>query len=441
MKKLLFFLLLSSANFALPAQTWTPMAVGMLPDNVVIFSISAVGEDVVWAIASEEYYQAPIPSSHRSLVLRTSDGGLSWFVAEVEEAEGTISFQIVAEDSLTAWITTQDYGSGPGRALYKTTDGGNNWTKKLANDSGGVALYRFSDGQHWLAHNRQGLSMSANNGASWMNSTLNGYNAGEYQLLNSGANMSNTVGDTVWSGTSGGRVIRITNFGQKAEFFSTPLGTATAINSVAFQDHLNGLCSSRNLNNNNRIARSTDGGATWAALSKQPGNTIGWNIAAVPGAPGFYVLASNYNFSQGKVAITTNFGESWTLEDLGQSLNAVVFTSPTSGWIGGGRITSTDQPGLFKYTGSPLVGSKDARPALPGFSVSPNPAGDVVHFNFDGFTGQENITATMTDPAGRVVFLGDISGNDVDINALNPGVYFLKVETEGKAGWAKVVKE
>lgn len=125
------------------------MASGYLPDNVVIFSISAVGEDVVWAIASEEYYQAPIPSSHRPLVLRTSDGGQSWTVAEVEEAGGTICFQIVAEDSLTAWITTQDYGSGAGRALYKTTDGGNNWTNKLADNSGGVALYHFADGQHW----------------------------------------------------------------------------------------------------------------------------------------------------------------------------------------------------------------------------------------------------------------------------------------------------
>jgi hypothetical protein len=442
MKKLFLFAFLFSATCALHAQNWTPMAVGMLPDNVVIFSISAVGEDVVWAIASEEYYQAPIPSSHRPLVLRTSDGGLSWSVAEVAEAGGTISFQIVAEDSLTAWITTQDYGSGAGRALYKTTDGGINWIKKLADDNGGVALYRFADGQHWLAQNRQGLSISANNGANWMSSTLNGYNSGEFQLLHSGANMSNTVGDTVWSGTSGGRVIRISNYGQKAEFFSTPLGTATAINSVAFQDHLNGLCSSRNLSNNNRIARSTDGGATWAALAKQPGNTTGWNIAAVPGTPGFYVLASNYNFSQGKVAVTTNFGESWTLEDLGQSLNAVVFTSPTSGWIGGGRIASSEtQPALFKYTGSPLVGSKEILPALPGFSVSPNPAGDVVHFNFDGFTGQENMTATMTDFAGRIVFLGNISGNKLDISALDSGIYFLKIETEGKAGWAKLMKK
>jgi len=441
MKKLFLLPLFFSVVLSLHAQNWTPMAAGMLPDNVVIFSISAVGEDVVWAIASEEYYQAPIPSTHRPLVLRSSDGGLNWFVAEIEEAGGTICFQIVAEDSLTAWITTQDYGSGAGRALYKTTDGGNNWTKKLADNSGGVALYRFADGQHWLAQNRRRLSLSSTNGDTWVNDSIIGYNANEFQILYSGANLSNTVGDTVWSGTDGGRVIRITNYGENAEFFNTPLGTATTITSVAFQDHLNGLCFSRNLSNNNRIARSTDGGATWAALAKQPGNTIGWNIAAVPGTPGFYVLASNYNYSQGKVAVTTDFGESWTLEDLGQSLNSVVFTSPTSGWIGGGRITSIDQPALFKYTGSPLVGSKGILPALPGFSVSPNPAGNVVHFNFDGFTGQENMTATLTDLAGRVVFLGTISGNKLDISALDSGIYFLKIEMEGKAGWAKVIKE
>ena len=66
---------------------------------------------------------------------------------------------------------------------------------------------------------------------------------------------------------------------------------------------------------------------------------------------------------------------------------------------------------------------------------------DVVHFNFDGFTGQENMTATMTDFAGRIVFLGNISGNKLDISALDSGIYFLKIETEGKAGWAKLMKK
>ncbi len=444
MKKKLATLLLFTTLISLSAQNWQPMAVGLLPDNYVIFSISAIGDNVAWAVASGEYYSAPIPASHHPYLLRTSDGGQNWTVTEIEEVAGAISFQIVAMDSLTAWITTQDYGGGPGLALYQTTDGGIVWTKKLTNAAAGVALNRFADGQHWLAHNRQAISRSSNNGTNWSNTSISGYQAGEYQILNSGANMSCTVGDTLWNGTSSGRIVRFTNFGQSSQFFNTPLGTATVISSIAFQDHAKGLCYSRNISNNHRIARSMDGGATWSVLAQQPGNTIGWNIAAVPGAPGFYVLVSNYNHDLGKVAITTNFGDSWTVQSLNQSLNAVAFTSPTTGWIGAGKVISVTQPPtqplLYKYTGAPLVGAET--PAeLPGFSVSPNPVTDVVRFDFDGFSAAKNVFVTINDLSGHSVFSDKISDKQLDVRHLASGVYFLTIETEQGVAVRKIVRQ
>ncbi len=425
----------------LSAQNWTPMATGLLPDSVVIFSISAVGSDVVWAIASGEYYQAPIPVAHRPWVLRSADGGLTWKVADVKEAAGTISFQIVAEDSLTAWITTQDYGGGAGRALFKTVNGGATWTKILTNASCGVALYRYADGQHWLAHNRQSFSASTDNGANWTNGSFSGYNTNEFQILYSSTNLSNTMGDTVWSGTSNGRMIRLTNYGQNVEFFNTPLGSSTTISSVAFQDHLNGLCFSRNISDNNRIARSTNGGASWTVLGQQPGTTTGWNIAAVPGAPGVYLLASNFNYAIGKVALTTNFGESWSVQILNESLNAVQFTSPTSGWVGGGRILhSKTQPALFKYTGSPLVGVDSEPTMLGGFFVSPNPAADRLRFGFDGYAEAKTVRATLTDAQGRQVLVSEtVRMGMLDIGHLPAGWYVLTVQTEKGMAAQKVL--
>ena len=168
MKKTTFTLFFALTILALSAQNWTPMAAGLLPDNTLIYSISAVGDNIVWAVASGAYSQPPIPASHRPQLLRTSNGGQTWTVLEIEEAQGAISFQIVAVDSLNAWITTQDYGAtATGRALYQTKDGGIEWTKRVTNGGAGVALNRFSDGEHWLAHNRQGTSKSANNGVSW----------------------------------------------------------------------------------------------------------------------------------------------------------------------------------------------------------------------------------------------------------------------------------
>ncbi|MBV6439260.1 MAG: T9SS C-terminal target domain-containing protein [Haliscomenobacteraceae bacterium CHB4] len=438
MKNSILNLFFFTSLATLDAQNWTPVANGMLPVNYVVFSISAVGDHVVWAVASQEYYQAPIPASHQSYVLRTSDGGQNWTVAAVEEAAGTISFQIVAVDSLTAWITTQDYGSGPGWALYQTSDGGNVWTKKLTNVAAGVALNRFADGQHWLAHNRQGISRSANDGMNWTNATISGYQSGEYQGLYSGTNMSGTVGDTLWNGTSAGRIVRFTNYGQSPQFFNTGLGTATNVTSVAFHDHLHGLAYGLNILGNHRITRSQDGGATWTLLTQQPDNTVGWSIAAVPGAPGFYVLASNFSQAQGKVATTTNFGDSWSVENIGQSLNAITFTSPTTGWIGAGKITDDTQPSLFKYTGAPLVNAVTPT-VLPVFSVSPNPVRDVIRFDFEG-SEAKTVVATLTDNNGRSVFSGKIADKQLKVSHLPPGTYFLKIETERIAGVVKVVK-
>jgi len=439
MKKTLYTLVFSTFLAALSAQNWTPMAAGLLPDDYVIFSISAVGDDVVWAIASRVYFGPPIPTTHRPYILRTSNGGQSWTVAEIEEAAGTISFQIVAVDSLTAWITTQDYGSGAGRKLYRTADGGDLWTLRLNNVSSGVALNWFDDGQHWLAQNRQSTSRSDNNGATWANTTISGYNTTESQLLYSGANMSCTVGDTLWNGTSEGRIVRFRNYGETPEFISTGLGIGTEIYSIAFQDHENGLLYNRNSFGINRIARSTDGGATWTNLTQLPGS-FGWNIAAVPGSPGSYVLASNFNHITGKVAITQDFGNTWSVETLNKPLNSVVFTSPETGWVGGGKLTSSTYPALFKYNGSPLLVGVQTPPTLSGFSVFPNPTTGVISFDFGGYSTGNVVSVTLHDLFGRIVFAAEINDNQLDLKALNSGIYVLTMEAEGKRGVSRIVK-
>lgn len=435
---MLLILSLSAVLGPLSAQNWTPMAEGLLPVNYVIFSISAVGDDVVWAVASRDYFQPPIPTTHRPYILRTSNGGQTWTVAEIEEAAGAISFQIVAVDSLTAWITTQDYGGGAGRKLYRTADGGDLWTLRLNDVSSGVALNWFDDGQHWLAHNRQAISRSDNNGATWDNTTISGYNTTEYQLLHSGANMSCTIGDTLWNGTSEGRIVRFSDYGNTTEFISTGLGIGTEIYSIAFQDHEKGLLYNRNSFGINRIARSTDGGTTWTNLSQQPG-TFGWNIAAVPGSPGTYVVASNFNHVLGKVAITPDFGNTWSVENLNRPLNSVVFTSPETGWIGGGKLTSSTHPALFKYNGSPLVGV-ETLPTLSGFSVFPNPTTGNVSFDFEGYAAGSSVFISIYDLLGRTVFKGEVNDNRLDLSTLTNGIYVLNIEADGKKGLSRILK-
>lgn len=438
MKKIGSLLACITLSTALFSQNWTPMPAGVFPNGLVVWSISAVGEKVVWAVASTD--ANTIPSTHKIKILRSSDGGQTWTLLEVEEAPGRLCFQIVAEDSLTAWITTQDYGSGAGRALLKTTDGGINWTEKLKHRAAGVNLNRFADGQHWLATNRQYNASSSDDGETWALDTLTSYFANEYQTLYSGTNMAAVVGDTAWHGTNAGRIVRFTDYGQSVDFLPG-LGAGFEILSVAFHDHLNGLAwSFYAATGQARIIKTTDGGATWAQLAQQPGNT-NWNVAAVPGSPGFYVLSTAAYITNGRVAITKDFGETWSVEVIGKALNAVQFTSPESGWIGAGKISSATQPAIYKYIGSPLVGVKTPEPLLPGFSVSPTPATDMVKLDFEGIFSGATVFGSLTDLAGRTVFSGEIFDNQLSVSDLPAGVYFLKIETGGKIGVAKVLRQ
>ena len=438
MQKTIFTLLFATLLTTLAAQNWQPMAVGVLPPDQGIFAVSAIGDNIVWAVASGDFNV--IPASHKPWILRSSDGGQSWVAHPVAPAGGTISFQIVAVDSLTAWVTTQDFGGGAGRALYKTTDGGITWVKKLNNPAGGVALYRFADDQHWFAHNRQTTSRSSDNGDTWTNTTITGYQTNEFQILYTGNNLSNTAGDTVWSGTNAGRMLRFTDYGATREFFSTNLGSATEISSVAFQDHANGLCYSRSINDVHRISRSTDGGATWSLLANQPGTNIGWSIAAVPEWPGFYVLASNY-ISTGKVAITTNFGDSWTIETINDVFNGITFTSPTTGWIGASWVESDTVPAMFKYVGAPIVSAAIPTTDLPGFSVTPNPVKDVLRFDFEGLSTEHGVMAKVTDLHGRTLFSAKIQDNQLDVSQLPAGMYFLEISTSKGASVRKILRQ
>ncbi|MBK6930490.1 MAG: T9SS type A sorting domain-containing protein [Saprospirales bacterium] len=450
MKKSLFLLLFCTLCSTAYSQNWQPMAAGYLPTGYTVYSVSALGDKIVWATASLELFFPPIPTAHQIRVLRSSDGGQTWTSVLVEEAAGTVSYQIVAVDSLTAWLTTQDQGSGAGKALYQTTDGGINWVKKLQDPGAGVSLSRFADGQHWLAHNRTSISRSSDNTVNWSSSSITGYQTNEYQTLEAGSNMAGIAGDTLWNGTTAGRIIRFTDYGASYQFLTTGLGSNATISSVAFQDHRTGLLNSNSgLGSSNQISRSADGGAGWTKLANQPDADGIWNIAAVPGAPGFYVLTAHYLVlpqltapAKGKVAITTNAGDSWAFENFDQPLNAVAFTSPSTGWIGSGRILSFNQPAILKYTGSPLVGTKNAALLPIGFSVSPNPVADEVVVQIDA-EPSERFMFRLTDLSGKTILEATVRGSvpaTVDMSHLPAGMYFAHVLGGARSGVCRVVK-
>jgi hypothetical protein len=109
---LLFSLLILIGARTSIAQHWEAYEIPGLPDNYAVWGISVVDKNVVWGVARDVNVSPPVPPGHLGRVVKTTDGGATWTIYEVNEALGRISYDITAFDENTAFITSQDLGSG-----------------------------------------------------------------------------------------------------------------------------------------------------------------------------------------------------------------------------------------------------------------------------------------------------------------------------------------
>ncbi|MEK7254171.1 MAG: T9SS type A sorting domain-containing protein [Bacteroidota bacterium] len=357
-KNILPFSLALACLTWLPAisQKWQPLGHGLLPTGYALYGISVVSENVIWAVADVDTATIPpVPAGHLIKVIKTTDGGLNWSVYDVEESVGRVSWNVEAVDDKTAWLTTQDLGSGLGRALYKTEDGGETWTQKLFHRAGGVFV-RALDESHIYCQNGRFAGWSEDGGETWTLDTLEAYAADEFNVLYSGNNMAAAVGDTVWVGTTKGRVCRATNFGNTIELIDIDTSAEFEIVNVAFNDHLHGMLQSLNPTDfTARLHITSDGGATWQlAASQPPPDGRNYNIAALPGIAGAFVLIqdpySTMMSNEVNAFYTLDFGNTLNLvEPATGTSNSVDFISPTKGWATAGLIVDENTPAFFKW--------------------------------------------------------------------------------------------
>lgn len=278
----------------IPRPAWLQLDTG---SGASLRGISALDADTAWVTGSG------------GAVLRTLDGGETWQRLPVEGAEELDFRDVEAFDADTAVLMT----AGQPARLYHTADGGRTFT--LAHESphpeaffDGVAFWdrdrglAFSDpvdGQFLIVRTEDG-------GRSWQPVPTDGFPvplAGEAGFAASGSSLQLADGGRAWIGLGGAaaRVLRSADYGQTWEVSNSPIyqGQPSAgIFSLAVQDDLlvaAGGDYQQPERSEETLARSEDGGVTWALAATPPPS--GHRAAVVfvepgpPTQPGMTVLS------------------------------------------------------------------------------------------------------------------------------------------------------
>ncbi len=436
MKKLLLCSLFLAAATT-QAQFWTAKPTGFTTASRGINGISIVDANVVWAKA----YDGSGGGAHIREYTRSTNGGETWVPGSVNVAgiqAGTDISSITAVSSTNAWVSTNPSAQDGTNGIYVTTNG-TSWSKQTTAAFTSASFANFV--HFWNANN--GVCMgdpvggyfeiytTSNGGTTWTRvaqaNIPDPAGGEEYGYTNNFA----FAGNSIWFGTSSGRLYRSTDFGATWSAFQAPLsdfGSATLSGAYSFSDNNKGLLSL----SDGTLFSTTDGGETWNLVSYNGTLFVG-DIAYVPGtsmAVATSVSAAAINGTGS--AYTLNDGETWVTTDTGVQYNTVRFFNNTTGFSGGFNSSAT-VGGIYKYTGNALATAQFGASKL---TVSPNPSSGIYEL-----AGAPVQSVLVTDMLGKQVFKADFGmaeRNTVDLTSANNGVYLMTIT--GEDGAQKTVK-
>lgn len=288
--------------------------------------LHAIDENTVWLSGSNGTY------------MRTLDGGVNW---EYGSFLDSVDFRdIYAFDADRAIMIS----AGIPAVIYKTEDGGKNWSLKYKNDDSRVFFdaMDFWDDLHGIAFSdsfdgRFFMLTTSDGGNTW-NQLLSAPEAseGEGGFAASGTNMIVSGTSDVWLGTTTGRILYSGDRGVSWESEITPLENSVPVGGIFSVAILNddglGLLVGGNFqepdNSDKNASILKDG--SWYPVEKAP-NGFRSSVSFIP---------------ESTMAITTgtsgtdlsyDFGSTWNSIDT-VGYHAISFgKSASSGWMSGGH--------------------------------------------------------------------------------------------------------
>jgi photosystem II stability/assembly factor-like uncharacterized protein len=239
--------------------------------------------------------------------------------------------------------------------IYKTVDGGANWTMQFQNQNPG-AFYdcmAFWTPSRGIAHsdsvNGVFPDLRTKNGKTWkdISGNMPPALAGEFSFASSGTCVATQGKGNAWIATGGAtsaRILATRDGGDTWNAYDTPIVVSPSAGafSVDFRDAWHGIVGGGDLDpsdpNNAGTAVSGDGGQTWTLTNPAPVTGAIFGLSYVrrgedEGEDGGNAVVVTAN--AGGAAWTPDEGKTWFALSGVTGYWAVAFASPKAGWLVG----------------------------------------------------------------------------------------------------------
>jgi photosystem II stability/assembly factor-like uncharacterized protein len=318
----------------------------------LLIAVSPVNSRVVWASGTGGTYVV------------TTDGGNTWKAAVVPGAESLQFRSVHGVSDKIAYLMSIGNNTTDFR-IYKTTDGGQNWTIEFTNQLANAFYdcFGFWTAKRGIAHsdsvNGVFPELRTQDGQTWQSIAANMPPAlpGEASFAASDTCVATEGEENAWVATGAqsiaARILATRDGGDTWNAYDTPLVTSASAGaiSVAFRDAWHGIVGGGDLASNSSAdaATSDDGGQTWTLTSPPPVQGSVFCLAYVQGKhhddeaeddhrfERTVVLTAETapNFDSGSAAWTPDEGRTWQTLPNVSGYWAVGFANPHAGWFVG----------------------------------------------------------------------------------------------------------
>lgn len=298
-------------------------------------AIHAVSEKVVWIGGSKGSF------------IKTTDGGKTWEVKQVPEAEKLDFRDVHAFDENTAILMSAGEAEKGNAKIYRTEDGGNTWNIVYQTSEKGI----FFDGiDFWDKQNGIAFSDPINGhfyiiktkdgGKTWLPvnpENIPSNQEGEAAFAASGTSLIVSGKNNVYictGGASNARIFKSINQGKNWEVISTSMlaGKTSGLFGLRFWDNHHGIAVGGDYLEVNKaipnVLITTDGGKTW--LDAPQTNPVGLKEGVA-----IYKKKILITVGPSGTSFSKNFGKSWQVIDA--SPFHAISVSGNGIWAVGGK--------------------------------------------------------------------------------------------------------